>query len=81
MIKPAVSVVFTTYNVEPYVKQSLESICGQTLKNIQIIVVDDGSTDNTVKIIREISEKDNRIHFIPLKKTLLVVCQHPQILG
>ena len=81
MIKPAVSVIFTTYNVEPYVKQSLESLCNQTLKNIQIIVVDDGSTDNTVKIIKEISEKDKRIHFIPLKKNTIGGVSTPANIG
>lgn len=81
MIKPVVSVVFTTYNVEPYVKQSLDSICKQTLKNIQIIVVDDGSTDNTVNIIQEISEKDRRIHFIPLEKNTIGGVSTPANIG
>lgn len=80
MIKPVVSVVFTTYNVEPYVKQSLDSICKQTLKNIQIIVVDDGSTDNTVNIIQEISEKTDVFTLYHLKKTRLAAFQHLPIL-
>ena len=52
------------YNVESYIKQCLDSICNQTLKEIEIICVDDGSTDHTVSIIKNYQEKDQRIHII-----------------
>ena len=48
-----VSVIIPVYNVEPYLKQCMDSVVGQTLKDIEIICVDDGSTDNSLDILRE----------------------------
>lgn len=47
-----VSVIVPVYNVEQYLSDCLESICRQTLKGIEIIVVNDGSTDNSLSIIK-----------------------------
>lgn len=58
---PRLSVIVTAYNIEAYIRQSLEGILAQTLRDIEIIVVDDGSTDATPDIIREYAEKDARI--------------------
>lgn len=55
------SVIVPVYNVENYLPKCLNSIINQTYKNIEIILVDDGSTDNSGKICDEYSEKDNRI--------------------
>lgn len=57
-----VSVIIPTYNREKYVKKCLESILNQTLKDIEIIIVDDGSQDNTKEIVN--SYKDKRIKYI-----------------
>lgn len=62
MIK--VSVIIAIYNVAPYLKRSLECLLNQTLKEIEIICIDDCSTDNSLEIIREYAEKDNRIKII-----------------
>ena len=59
-----VSVVVPAYNVEKYIKKSLDSILNQTLRELEIICVNDGSTDNTKKILEEYAEKDNRIKII-----------------
>ena len=56
-----VSVVMPAYNSEKYIAESIESVLNQTFKNFEIIVVDDGSTDNTRKIISDY--KDNRIRY------------------
>lgn len=48
-----VSVVVAVYNVAPYLRQCLDSLCGQTLKQIEIICVDDGSTDASFEILKE----------------------------
>ncbi|MCC8015955.1 MAG: glycosyltransferase, partial [Clostridiales bacterium] len=56
-----VSVIIPVYNSEKYLKQCLESVINQTLKEIEIICVDDGSTDNSLKILTALSEKDGRI--------------------
>lgn len=57
-----VSVILPVYNVAPYLEEAFESLCHQTLRNIEIIVVNDGSTDNSLEIIEEYMKKDERIH-------------------
>jgi alpha-1,3-rhamnosyltransferase len=54
---PLVSVVVPSYNHEKYVKETIESIINQTYKNIELIVIDDGSKDNSVKVIQELADK------------------------
>lgn len=58
-----VSVVIPVYNTELYVGEAIKSISNQTLKDIEIIVIDDGSTDNSLDIIKEIAADDSRLHF------------------
>lgn len=55
-----VSVIIPVYNVEKYLRQNLQSVANQTLKEIEIICVDDGSTDSSYEIIREFAAKDPR---------------------
>lgn len=54
---PLVSVVVPCYNHEKYVKETIESIVNQTYKNIELIVIDDGSKDNSVSLIQELADK------------------------
>ena len=61
---PAVSVILPVFNVEPYIRECLDSVTGQTLKDIEIICVNDGSTDASPEIIREDAAKDSRIRII-----------------
>jgi len=56
-----VSVILPVYNEELYLQQCLDSICGQTLKDIEIICVDDGSTDNSLNILQDYAARDERI--------------------
>ena len=58
---PKVSVIIPVYNVENYLRQCLDSVINQTLKDIEIILVDDGSTDSSLSICNEYAQKDNRI--------------------
>ena len=60
----AVSVIVPTYNVESYLAKCLDSIISQTLKNIEIICVNDGSTDGSPQILEEYAKKDGRIKII-----------------
>ena len=62
-IQPKLSIIIPIYNVNKYLKECLESIINQTLKNIEIICVNDGSTDNSLEIIMQFSY-DNRIIII-----------------
>lgn len=59
-----VSIVVPVYNVEDYIEECLNSIIKQTYKNIEIIIVNDGSKDRTEEICRQFAEMDNRIHVI-----------------
>ena len=59
MIK--VSIVIPTYNVEDYLRECLDSVVRQTLDDIEIICVNDGSTDNSLEILQEYAKKDKRI--------------------
>ena len=58
---PKVSIIMPTLNVKPYIKQCIESVVNQTLKDIEIIIVDAGSTDGTLEILKEYESKDSRI--------------------
>ena len=61
-MKPVkVSVIIPVYNTELYVRQTIQSILGQTLYDIEIITVNDGSTDNSLSILSELAKQDNRI--------------------
>ncbi|WP_288685978.1 glycosyltransferase family 2 protein, partial [uncultured Brachyspira sp.] len=66
MIK--ISVIVPVYNVEDYLKECLDSIINQTLKEIEILCIDDCGTDNSIDILREYSKKDNRIKIISHKE-------------
>ncbi|POZ19605.1 glycosyltransferase family 2 protein [Lelliottia aquatilis] len=59
-----VDVIVATYNGEKYIKEQLTSILNQSYKDIQVLVRDDGSTDNTKKIILELQKTDSRLKFI-----------------
>ncbi|HEV8512824.1 MAG TPA: glycosyltransferase [Cyclobacteriaceae bacterium] len=71
MESPLVSIVCLCYNHERFVEEALLSVLNQTYSNIQIIVVDDCSTDNSVSIIKQvISGHSHKIHFLALKQNL-----------
>ena len=61
---PLISVIVPVYNVERYLVQCVDSIINQTYKKLEIILVDDGSTDNSSKICDSYIQKDNRIRVI-----------------
>lgn len=59
-----VTVIVPVYNVEKYIKECLDSILQQTYKNLEVIVIDDGSPDNSVSIVKEIKQQDSRVTLI-----------------
>ncbi|MHB8849014.1 MAG: glycosyltransferase family 2 protein [Burkholderiales bacterium] len=58
---PKVSIVITAYNSEKYIEESIKSAIGQTEVDIEVIVVDDGSVDGTIKLAQDLSKHDERI--------------------
>lgn len=62
--KPSVSVIIPVYNTEDYIAECLQSVCRQTLKNIEIIIVNDGTQDHSMEIVNIIAAEDARIKII-----------------
>ena len=56
-----ISVIVPVYNVEEYLEECLNSILVQTYTNLEILIVNDGSTDNSLEILQEFSQRDSRI--------------------
>jgi glycosyltransferase involved in cell wall biosynthesis len=65
---PIVSITLSTYNVQEFVRSSLECIVNQTLKDIEVICIDDGSEDDTPSILKEFELEDSRIQVIVKEK-------------
>ena len=61
---PKVTVILPSLNVSQYIRETLGSVCGQTLEDIEILCVDAGSTDGTEEIIKEYEQSDSRVHYI-----------------
>lgn len=59
-----ISIVVPVYNVEKYIENSLQSICNQTYREIEVLLIDDGSTDSSLEKCREWEKKDDRIKVI-----------------
>ncbi|MCB1358280.1 MAG: glycosyltransferase [Maritimibacter sp.] len=68
---PVLSVIVTSYNIEDYLAGCLDTVINQSLRDMEIIVVDDGSSDRTPDIIREYAEKDSRIRPILLPENTI----------
>ena len=62
-----ISIIIPVYNVEKYLKQCLDNVVNQTLKDIEIICIDDCSSDNSLNILKEYAKNDNRIKIIEQK--------------
>lgn len=66
-VKPLVSIIVPVYNVEQYLPQCLDSIVNQTYENIEVICVNDGSPDNSIKILEDYASRDSRIKVVSQK--------------
>ncbi|HBD02029.1 MAG: Glycosyl transferase family 2 [Microgenomates group bacterium GW2011_GWC1_46_16] len=67
-LHPLVSVIMTAYNADKFVGQAVGSIQAQTYPNLELIVVNDGSVDNTLSVVRKIAQSDKRIKVISYDK-------------
>lgn len=63
-MKPKVSIIIPVYNASAYLRQTLDSVLRQSLREIEVICVDDGSTDDSVAIIQEYAKKDERLRLL-----------------
>jgi len=63
-INPLVSIIVPVYNVEKYLRQCLDTITGQSFQDIEILIVNDGSTDDSLKIIKEYELNDKRVKIL-----------------
>lgn len=68
MKTPEISVIVPVYNVMPYINRCLDSVCNQTFDALEIILVDDGSTDGSGKVCDEYAENDERIRVVHQEK-------------
>ena len=75
---PEVSVIIPIYNTAAYLRKALDSICGQTLKELEIILIDDGSTDGSRGIIEEYAKRDARIRWYA-QPSRIIRCTQPRI--
>ena len=76
---PKVSIIVPVYNVEKYLAKCLDSLVNQTLKDIEIICVNDGSTDKSLKILKDFANKDSRIKIIDKKNEGVSVARNSGI--
>lgn len=60
-MRPKISVIVPIYNAELYLEQCIESVLNQTLRDIELLLIDDGSTDNSIRICEKYKKRDNRI--------------------
>lgn len=67
---PTVSILMTAYNAEKFIDEAIQSILNQTYENFEFVIVNDGSTDRTLAIIKQFAEKDKRIKVLNLRKNL-----------
>src|SRR5689334_10193362 len=63
LLQPLVSIIIPCYNSEQWISESIESVLRQTYSNWEVILIDDGSSDNTVQIIQLFISKDSRIKY------------------
>ena len=72
---PKISVIIPVYNDEKYIAETLDSVIAQTFTDWEVICVNDGSTDNSLKILKQYAKRDNRIRIIDQKNTGVVIAR------
>jgi glycosyltransferase involved in cell wall biosynthesis len=70
MERPLVSIITPSFNCEKFIAETIQSVQNQTYQNWEMIIVDDGSTDKTVSIIKKLAARDCRIKFFRIRKNV-----------
>ncbi len=73
---PKISVILATYNGDATLPRAVESILNQILKDIELIIVNDGATDSTQELLRDYANKDSRIQIITQENAVLALQEH-----
>ncbi len=71
-----ISIIIPVYNVERYIEECLDSVINQTYKNLEILIINDGSTDRSLEICRKYKKKDKRIRLINQKNMGVAYCRN-----
>ena len=71
-MKPKISVYITNHNYEKFISKSIQSVLNQSFKNYELIIIDDGSNDDSVNVIDRFCKKNKDIIFVKQKKRGLV---------
>jgi glycosyltransferase involved in cell wall biosynthesis len=69
MSTPAVSVILPAYNCATYIEEAMRSILDQTMRDFELLVIDDGSTDNTLAVVQRVAAEDGRVRIISRPNT------------
>ena len=64
MCQPVISVIIPVYNAEKYISYCVDSVLKQSYKELELILVDDGSTDSSPELCDNYAERDNRVHVV-----------------
>ena len=67
-MKPLITVYITNHNYERFISKSIQSVLNQSFKKYELIIIDDGSTDNSIKVIQSYCKKNKNIIFVKQKK-------------
>lgn len=79
VVTPKVSVIIPVYNVENYLSECLDSVINQSLKELEILCINDGSTDNSIEILSKYAKQDSRIKIITKKNSGLACTRNTGI--
>ena len=67
-VKPLITVYITNHNYERFISKSIQSVLNQSFKKYELIIIDDGSTDNSIRVIQDYCKKNKNIIFVKQKK-------------
>lgn len=70
MLRPKISVIITTYNIESYINECLESVLSQSMAEIEVICIDDASTDHSLDILNQYAARDSRVRVFPQSESI-----------